>query len=29
MNYYEEARNVIVNICNGCLKLSDMIEAFR
>lgn len=24
---YEEARNIIVNICNGCLKLSDMIEA--
>ena len=24
---YEEARNVIVNICNGCLKLSDMIVA--
>lgn len=24
---YEEARNVIVNICSGCLKLSDMIVA--
>lgn len=24
---YEEARNIIVNICNGCLKLSDMITA--
>lgn len=24
---YEEARNIIVNICNGCLKLSDMIAA--
>ena len=24
---YEEARNVIVNICSGCLRLSDMIVA--
>lgn len=24
---YEEARNIIVNVCNGCLKLSTMIEA--